>query len=450
MSDETITIAFLGVDKRSMSAYEFFFNSIKQIPCELTDDISQSQICLIDKDAYNIQEQYEQFKQDYPEKFILVLSLDDYSCSNDKEFFLKKPVKRDALQATLNQIYNLMSGKSINIIPTLNKTPEQKSAITINDEATTINDEATQKVKINVENNQLKFDVIHDQTMHETIDEINNSITTIKQKRKAVTAKAGKLLKIADEKDFVGVQADIDINDQQQLKKIFYDPGKFLQSIIEKIIIKSRQTESIIQLNVLNHVFYFDYQEQTVYSTVGPGIIRPLCLIPTDHQTSYKIKDPAFRVELHEIIQSNKNKKIKKTREKQSWNMESFMWLITLWSARGRLPKGTSLTDPVYLMQWPNLTRLDSIPHAVRIAALLYEKPHTLPDTAHQLGIEQRYVFAFYSACKTIGLANISHRQTDNTFAPEIPVRHKNKSILSKLLGKLVRFRDKSKMTEIA
>ena len=446
MSDETIVISFLGVDKRSKSAYEFFFKSNKQIQCEIVDDKSQSQICLIDKDAYNVQEQYEQFRQDYPDKFILILSLGEHSCLNNKEFFLKKPVKRDALHATLNQIYHLLSGKTINIIPTLNNTSEQSPPITINNEATTINDEATQKVKINVENNQLKFDVISDQTK----GEVENNVTPIKEKRQAVTARAGKLLKIVDEKDFVGEQADIDINDQQQLEKIFYDPGKFLQSIIEKVIIKSRQKEAIIQLNVFNHVFYFDYQEQTVYSTVGPGIIRPLCLIPHDNQISYKIKDTAFRTELHEIIQSNKNKKIKKTREKQSWNMESFMWLITLWTSRGRLPRGTSLSSPVFLMQWPNLTRLDSIPHAVRIAALLYKQPHALPDIAQQLGIEQRYVFAFYSACKAIGLANVSQRQIDNTFALEKPVRHKNQSILSKLLGKLVRFRDKSKITEIA
>ena len=126
------------------------------------------------------------------------------------------------------------------------------------------------------------------------------------------------------------------------------------------------------------------------------------------------------------------------------------MWLITLWCSRGRLPKGTSLSNPVYLMQWPNLTRLDPIPHAVHISALLYKQPHTLLEITQQLGIEQRYVFAFYSACKSVGLAHVSRREVDKIFVPEKAARHKNKSILSKLLSKLAGFKDKSEMNEIA
>ncbi len=430
LTGETITISFLGVDKRSISAYEFFFNSIKQIPCKLVDDINQSQLCLVDKDAYNVQEKYKKFRQDYPDKLILILSLEEHSCKDGKEFFLKKPVKKDALQTSLIQIYNLLSGKTVITTPgsnTLEKTSDLNNS-----------EKLAQKTNINRQNEQPEDN---------TVVSIK---TPAKEKPKAVTAKAGQLLKVVNEKDFVGEQADIDINDPAQLDKIFYQPDKVLQTIIEKICIKSRQTEAIIQADIFNYIFYFDYQEQMVYSTVGPGIIRPLCLLPHDNKISYKVKDPAFRAQLHEIIQANKNNKVTKTMERQSWNMESFMWLITLWSSRGRLPKGTSLTEPVYLMQWPNLTRLAPIPHAVRIAALLYKQPRTLPDIAQQLGIEQRYVFAFYSACKSIGLSNVSRREVDKIFIAEKPARHKNQSILLKLLGQLVRFKDKSKMNETA
>lgn len=430
LTGETITISFLGVDKRSISAYEFFFNSIKQIPCKLVDDINQSQLCLVDKDAYNIQKKYKRFRQDYPDKLILILSLEEHSCKDGKEFFLKKPVKKDALQTSLIQIYNLLSGKTVITTPR-SSTPEKTSDLNNSEKL-------TQKTNINRQNEQPEDN---------TVVSIK---TPAKEKPKAVTAKAGQLLKVVNEKDFVGEQADIDINDPAQLDKIFYQPDKVLQTIIEKICIKSRQTEAIIQADIFNYIFYFDYQEQMVYSTVGPGIIRPLCLLPHDNQISYKVKDPAFRAQLHEIIQANKNNKVTKTMERQSWNMESFMWLITLWSSRGRLPKGTSLTEPVYLMQWPNLTRLAPIPHAVRIAALLYKQPRTLPDIAQQLGIEQRYVFAFYSACKSIGLSNVSRREVDKIFIAEKPARHKNQSILLKLLGQLVRFKDKSKMNETA
>jgi hypothetical protein len=425
MSDETVKISFLGVDERSKSAYEFFFNSLDKIQCEIVNENSQSQICLIDKDAYNIQEKYEKFQQEYPDQFILLLSLKEHACQSVREFFLKKPVKKDALQASLNKICYLMSGKNIELAPKIKK---------IQEEISTFNkfSEATQKVKVNLDKDKVKLNKVKDQAISHDNTTVVPIKPVIKPKPKVVTSNAGKLIKISNDKDFVGEQADIDIRDPAQLKKIYYEPKKFLQSIVEKVCIKSRETDSIIQLNVLNHVFYFDYHEQTVYSTVGPGIIRPLCLIPHDNNISFKAKDASFRTELHEIIQSNKNKTTKKTLEKQSWNMESFMWLITLWSSRGRLPEGTGLSDPVYLIQWPNLTRLDSVPHAVRISALLYDKPHTLIETAQQLGIEQRYVFAFYSACKSIGLADISRRQLERKGNQELDVKpyapQKNKS----------------------
>jgi len=446
MSDESLKISFLGVDTRSKSAYEFFFKSIDKIQCEVVEDNTQSQICLIDKDAYDIQKSYEEFKQKYPEQYILFLSLTDHSIENSHEFFLKKPVKRDALQKTLNKICLLISGDEIDLatIPVIT-TPVSTSKTSPDTSET----ESTQRININSLQKKISENLTEEASDDEKIVPIQSS-SKIKEKRKVVTAKAGKLISSSENKDFVGEQVDIDINDPQQLNKIYYDPSKYLQSIIEKVCIKSRQTESIIQLNVLNHVFYFDYKEQNVYSSVGPGILRPLCLIPHDGNISFKEKDPSFRTELHQIMQSNKNQKTKKTLEKQNWKMESFMWLISLWSSRGKLPKGTALDIPVYLIQWPNLTRLDIVPHAVRISALLYDQPHTLPEVAKKLGIEQRYVFGFYSACKAIGLSNTTKRHVDSLFVPDKPAENKNKSILSKLLDKLTRFRNKSKKIESA
>ncbi len=219
---------------------------------------------------------------------------------------------------------------------------------------------------------------------------------------------------------------------------------------MEQARIKSQQSGQIVQLNILNHIFYFDDKEQKVHSTAGPSVIRPLCFICHDNEASYEVKTSTFRDDLNFILQANKNRSTNKVKEKHSWSMEAFMWLITLWCSRGRVPEGCDLTQPVYLMQWPNLTRLEPIPHAVRIAALIYHQPRTLTDTAKQLGIEQRYVFAFFSACKTIGLSDISRRDVDKLFVTESPKHHKNKSIMSKLLGKLVNFSGNTAINDVA
>ena len=432
MTTETMNISFLGVDNRSKSAYEIFFNSIKRIKVNIVEHSKDAQLCLVDKDAYNVQPSYEQLIKEFPNLNILILSLQEQQCERDNEFFLRKPVKRDSLQESLNLIFRKLSGKPV---------PKQESsAFSFEKELQEL------EKKVNESHKQLSEKV---EAAKEAPKE-KEKIVSINEKRKASAASAAKLLRVKNEEHFVGDQADVNLNDPKELEKIYYDPSKYLQSIIEHASLKSRQTEQIIQLNVLNHIFYFDAKDQKIYSTVGPGIIRPLCLIPHDKNITFQAMDNSFRTQLHEIMQSNKNKTSKKTLEKQNWDMEAFTWLITLWCSRGRIPEGIDVNQPVYLMQWPNLTRLASIPHAVRIAALLYDRPRTLIDTARQLGIEQRYVFAFFSASKSIGLANMTKRQVDKTFKVEKPEKNKNQSILSKIFNKLSRFSDKSSMNEIA
>jgi len=240
MSDESLKISFLGVDKRSKSAYEFFFNSIDKIQCEVVDDNSQSQICLIDKDAYDIQKSYEQFKQENPSQFILFLSLTEYSIKNNHEFFLKKPVKRDALQKTLNKICLLIPGNEIDLSSIPITTPVPTSSIS----TLTEENESTQRIDINSLLNQKSDDLGKEKSDEKKVVPIQSS-RKAKEKHKAVTAKAGKLIKPAENKDFVGEQIDIDTNDPDQLHKIYYDPSLYLQSIVEKVCIKSRQTEAI-------------------------------------------------------------------------------------------------------------------------------------------------------------------------------------------------------------
>ncbi|MDX2503798.1 MAG: hypothetical protein QNL62_04895 [Gammaproteobacteria bacterium] len=438
-----MTISFLGVDERSKSAYQFFFAGLKKLQCQMLDDYTKAQICLLDKDSYDIQQQYETLLHNYPDKYILLLSLEEQACTHKKTFFIKKPVKRDALEESLKKIFHLLSADhegDVEQANSLEKTSPDTAA-----------EKSSQTAEKNVSHNSYTKIIVSGEDSVKAVENTqDNTLVTIKKNQKVSTANAGKLLRAENEQHFVGEQPNIDINNPEQLQKVFYEPNKLLPAIVEQACNKSRKSEQIIELNVSNLIFYFDYQEQKVYSTMGPGIIRPLCLIHHENNIKYSAKGKSFRNQLHAISQSNKNKTKKKTQEKQSWNMESFMWLITLWSSRGRVPQGTDLTQPVYLMQWPNLTRLASIPHAVRIAALLYAQPRTLIDTAKQLGIEQRYVFAFYSACKAIGLANISRREVDKLFAAEKPEQHRNQSILSKLLGKLTHFSHKSSMNEIA
>lgn len=449
MTTETITISFLGVSERSRFAYQFFFDSIKQFRCELIDDYRKAQLCLVDTDTYNIQKQYKELVREHPDKYILVLSIQDHSCIHDKEFFIKKPVKKEALLELLKQAYLLITGKSASNIETSKEIQEAPIVI-----------QKTQKTKTkNITPKKTKQTSDIKELNKPVNSAAGNTVLPIKSTRKTSAANAGRLLNIESEKYFVGQQheryfvgqhPDIDINDPKQLKNIFYEPNKLLQTIVEQTCVKSRKSGQVVQLNILNQIFYFDAQNKRVYSTVGLANIRPLCVIEHNNQIAYSVKDNKFRDELHDCFRISRNHVTEKKLVTQSWCMECFIWLVTLWCSRGRIPQGVDLTQPVYLKQWPNLTRLGSIPHAVSIAALIYDRPLTLTEVAKQLGIEQRYVFAFSSACKSLGLLDVSRQHVDKLFVTEKQKRHENKSIMSKLLAKLVNFSDKSAMNEIA
>lgn len=96
--------------------------------------------------------------------------------------------------------------------------------------------------------------------------------------------------------------------------------------------------------------------------------------------------------------------------------LESLLWNVAVWTYRGRLPEDAPLAERVYLRRWPNLTRLLTLPNAVRICALLTQHPMRLVDVAQALRIPQCHVFALYAAASTIGLAGVAKRESDHLF----------------------------------
>jgi len=416
VNTENITISFLGVDERSKSAYQLFFENITPVQYELIDDYKKAQLCLIDKDSNNVQQQYTEITLNHPEKYILSLSIIEQDCQHEKEFFLQKPLNRQALQDILNKISGYISGKTI-----------IKSQIPSHSQIKNTVKKISQKYI------KKQLPEVLDTPAASTTKIRKRAVTLIYKTSNVFTSNTAQPLKVNNEEYIVGRHSNIDAKKSEQLQSILYSPKKFLQAAMEQACEKSKTNGGITELRILDHVFYFDSAEQKIYSTAGTSVLRNLCVVQLQEQPVFSLKPESFREDLNYIIQTNTNK----SPTYYSWNMEAFVWVITLWCSRGRVPEGTDLSMPVYLMQWPNLTRLEHIPHATRIAALLYDQPRSLVDTAMQLKIKQRYVFAFYSACKAIGLSGISIREVDRLFEPEKLKHTKSKSILSKLLRKI-------------
>ncbi len=118
-------------------------------------------------------------------------------------------------------------------------------------------------------------------------------------------------------------------------------------------------------------------------------------------------------------------------------SMEAFLWKVAWWNSGGRLPFGLNADQPVRLKRWPNLTRWLCPPEAVRLSALLFQRPLTPIKAAELLGVEPAEVFGFISAANAVGLIELVAVSAQEEVKPPAP--SKNLGLLRRILQRLVR-----------
>lgn len=123
--------------------------------------------------------------------------------------------------------------------------------------------------------------------------------------------------------------------------------------------------------------------------------------------------------------------------QRQRLSLDALRWRLALLTYRGRLPKGTPLQTRIHLRHWPNVTRLDETPNAMRIAALWVAHPMSLERIAEALVIPQRDVFAFYAGISAIRLVNVAKRASDQLVETAPPIKHPDRGFLRRVVRQL-------------
>lgn len=123
-------------------------------------------------------------------------------------------------------------------------------------------------------------------------------------------------------------------------------------------------------------------------------------------------------------------------------NTEDFLWNISAWAARGRLPAGTDPYRRVRLRAWPNFTRAWASPHALRIVALWTRDWASPVEVATRLGIPHRYVFSVFTSAHFANLLHSEPAEKPTRTPPPLPAPStkapQRPSILSRILRKLL------------
>lgn len=142
----------------------------------------------------------------------------------------------------------------------------------------------------------------------------------------------------------------------------------------------------------------------------------------------------AGRVQLY-IPNAGEIDQLPATLKSHCYDLEALIWTLSLLTSNGRAPESANLDQRMILTYWPNFTRLEFIPHAMRLAATWQQRAGTVFEIAQWLNIPQRYVLAFYNAATLLDLLVVAQGTTD-TKEKEAP--KKNRGLFSRLLKRLL------------
>ena len=175
--------------------------------------------------------------------------------------------------------------------------------------------------------------------------------------------------------------------------ELFYDANQYLQGAYIKAVALAKNSDQIIQLNGGGvHLFLTD-KGTRVYSETKDSLLHKISFIRATSQQTFTTA-PLVDVDLFE--QEREQLSVRST--------DSLLWNLSLWSARGRLPEGVSGDKVVALTRWPNFTRLDIPPYAMKIVALWFNNPTSINETVAKLDVPYRAVYSVFSACYALGL----------------------------------------------
>lgn len=452
-----LRVFILGLDERARNLFRMFFRGPCQNQAAIVDQENEADAFLIDLDTQQGAKLLEQQREKHPERVIILLSVKDVSEAKDV-VFVKKPAQAQ------NMIAAIEKARAISKPPAASKgksslfgwaarklsTPEQpavkkppveaeaaKQAVEL---PSTSRDPSPPKPAVPPRPREAHpVPNTNQPVARPQAAAPGTKVVARPDKEETAVHRVAMLLDEQGFKSYLGHRDDIDPSKPEQWEGAFYDPKQYLQGHVQSAIKVAIARNEAIRLETPWKTITILPQQGLIHILADEAQIRAACGIPFRNivgvdidamslQQVLNIK-PVSPSELAEILESP-----------DLTRLDSFLWKVALLTSKGRLPKGLELNQGFYLKRWPGMTRLMLPPHAMRIAALLTQKPYSLFDAARQMGIRQQYVFAFVSAAYALGLIGqqaIEAEQASEPVQPVAAIPPGRQSLFKKILSRL-------------
>ena len=227
-----------------------------------------------------------------------------------------------------------------------------------------------------------------------------------------------------------GEQEDVQNPATWKAEAVMFTPENYLLASVLDAVKTACEKRQSVQIKLPSFDYVFIRPEVSyVYSTIDTRSDKFASLCNNPLQTGEIALHIPGGAELEQLEKQAEND------ADATLDLEAFVWICSLLTAKGRLARGVDVNQKVALKHWPNLTRLEQFPHIMRIAALWQQRPSTLFDIAKALNVPQRYVFSFYTAANTLNLFELDQTKLKSR---EKEKPKESRGLFSRLLKRLL------------
>lgn len=176
---------------------------------------------------------------------------------------------------------------------------------------------------------------------------------------------------------------DVDIHKPEQLRRVFVNTEGMLIDKVHEAVLLSKKTNKDVEITGLPGKMLVTSDPQKFIFSFSTDFMNQLALTKFGFgELSLKELDE-FHAEAGERLYDQ--------------DVESLIWEVAIWTARGRLFNGIDPQKAYHLKQQPDFEYFLPIPHGKEIAELWSGRELSASDIVGILGIPQRFVFAFMS-----------------------------------------------------
>lgn len=217
----------------------------------------------------------------------------------------------------------------------------------------------------------------------------------------------------------MGHVASLSTSLSEQAEQACFDPADGLLGVIRKIVTAGHP--SLIAVPGLGELQVLPSQGE-YFCQLPRESLRAFCQRAVGEFVTRRLSE----AEVGELVRARQPGR----------NIDELLWHAALYVAEGRLIKGCRRDDVVLLKVWPNLTRVDATPNAVRIAALLTRYPTTVSLGYRLLKVPVDEMNTFYSAAHAAGWAVAVNRKPELAADTELKA-HRARGLLGHILDRV-------------